>query len=198
MNRILKRGFSGSVRGVVQADQVSALRERVSKSLDAGFEVREPQDNKLGLGVARDMRESGQSRRCQRRGRSCGCRRDGQSSSCCRGNLGLAALGRRRRRRPAAPVVDYDGGRRRGWARSWRLRRQRSRGGRTLPQNYQVFAWDRRSRLIRFPDFPGVSLPMITESKQSFVAVLHFPRPSTLNPQSSSMPTIAVENILHA
>ena len=114
MNRILKRGFSGSVRGVVQADQVSALRERVSKSLDAGFEVRGPQDNKLGLGVARDMRESGQSRRCQRRGRSCGCRRDGQSSSCWRGNLGLAALGRRRRRRPAAPVVDYDGGRRRG------------------------------------------------------------------------------------
>ena len=37
-----------------------------------------------------------------------------------------------------------------------------------------------------------------SQSNQSFVAVLHFPRPSTLNPQSSSMPTIAVENKLHA
>ena len=37
-----------------------------------------------------------------------------------------------------------------------RLRRQRSRGGRTVPQNFQMFAWDRRSRLIGFPDFPGV------------------------------------------
>ena len=36
------------------------------------------------------------------------------------------------------------------------MRRQRSRGGRTLSQNFQMFAWDRRSRLIGFPDFPGV------------------------------------------
>ena len=74
------------------------------------------------------------------------------------------------RRLPPAPVVDYDGGRCRGSAGSCRLRHQRSRGGRTVPQNLSsvlIHGRARRADLLLRPAAAADPRPLRAQAGRS-------------------------------